>query len=183
MRTTVLSEYGFQQAMMGLSLSYNVTSKIEAEKLVLHMARIAEGLAHKGGGHNKFLESITVYVDMCAPRYFWQQFDTYRVGVSKQSQSTMHTITNRKLTQGDFEFSIPQSYLDHLNNLITCGKIEQLKNDLPEGFLQTRIVCTNYKALQNIFKQRENHKLREWRMFCAELLRGIKYPQFIKENR
>ena len=56
----------------------------------------------KGGGHDKFLESIQVWFVMDMPRYFWQEFDTYRVGGSKQSESTMYTLGKRKLSTSDF---------------------------------------------------------------------------------
>lgn len=183
MRILVMAEYGLQQALLGLSLSYNVTSKVEPEILMVHMSRIADRLAHKNNGESKFLESIMVWLDIAAPRYWWQQFDTYRVGMTKQSQSTMHTITQRPLTQLDFQYKIPETYLDHLNNLLKYGKLEQLKNDLPEGYLQTRVVCCSYAALQRIYRQRANHKLLEWRLFCSEVLKGVKRPHYIKEDK
>ena len=44
-----------------------------------------------------------------------------------------------------------------------------LKNDLPEGFLQRRIVCLNIKALQNMYMQRKNHRLPEWHKFFRDI--------------
>lgn len=183
MRVLILAEYGVHQAMQGLALSYKVTSKIEPEKLIQHMLGIGRRLAHKGNGEGKFLESMMVWLEIQAPRYWWQQFDTYRVGVTKQSESTMHTILNRPFEPQDFQYKIPETYLDHLNFLRKSGKLEQLKNDLPEGFLQTRVVCLSYAALQRIQKQRGTHKLIEWRLFCTQIQRGVKFPEFIKEDK
>ncbi|MCK9240314.1 hypothetical protein [Desulfocurvus sp.] len=53
---------------------------------------MAEKLAPLDKGHNKVLESMCVWLDVRMPRYWWQEFDTYRVGVTKQSESTMHIL-------------------------------------------------------------------------------------------
>lgn len=42
-----------------------------------------------------------------------------------------------------------------------------IKNILPESYLQTRIDCYSYQCLRNIYRQRKNHRLPEWREFCA----------------
>ncbi len=54
-------------------------------------------------GHDKFLQSIPLIVDISWTRSMWQEFDTYRIGVSKQSESTMHTIIKDDFSLGDFE--------------------------------------------------------------------------------
>lgn len=170
MKVTILHEAGYAQALMGLSLSYN--------QPLYKMHSVADRLAHKDGGHNKFLESIAVWLDVTAPRYWWQQFDTYRVGVTKQSESTMHTIMKRKLRRDDFESYIQTATLDRLNFMIGQNDFAAVKAALPEGFLQRRIVCTNYKALQHIFAQRFDHRLSEWQVFCLAL-HSLKHPHFI----
>lgn len=38
---------------------------------------------------------------------------------------------------------------------------------LPSSYNQTRNVMLNYEVLANIYRQRKNHKLDEWREFCA----------------
>ena len=170
----ILSEHGYEEAMLGLSLSYN-TSVERAREVALK-------LAHKQGGHNKFLESIYVWMDMTFPRKFWQQFDTYRIA-TKQSESTMHTILKNNLQQKNFVRELPQEYLDALNELISLGEWEALKDYLPEGFLQRRIVCVSYKTLQNIVKQRQSHKLKEWQDFINGLMFEIEHPYYIKETK
>lgn len=171
MKVDVLYEAGYFEALLGLSLSY--------EQPLEKMVTVAAKLAHKDCGHNKFLESIAVWLDITAARYWWQQFDTYRVGVSKQSGSTMHTVLHRALTQDDFEQPIAQQILVRLNELISGKYFELVKNELPEGFLQRRIVCTNYKVLRHIITQRESHRLKEWHTFCDAVRAQIEYPGFL----
>lgn len=167
----VMKEEGYEEAMIGLSLAFN--------QPVEKMPMVANKLNDKGGSHVKFLESMVVWLDITAPRYWWQQFDTYRVGITKQSQSTMHTIMRRKLTQKDFQLPISDATLKRLNELIESGMFVQVKTELPEGFLQRRIVCTNYKALRHMFSQRNKHRLHEWIFFLGEVISQVKYPYFI----
>lgn len=56
---------------------------------------------------------------------------------------------------------------------------------LPSSYNQTRNVMLNYEVLANIYRQRKNHKLDEWREFCkwieslpySELVTGeVKFP-------
>jgi hypothetical protein len=171
MKTQVLRECGYEEAMLGLSLSYG--------KKPEDMPKVACKLAHKGDGHNKFLESMVVWLDIRAPRYWWQQFDTYRVGTTKQSESTMHTLLRRQLLQSDFAVSVQEDYLEYLNGRIRCGDFDGAKKALPESFMQRRVVCTNYMVLQRMFRQRRSHKLREWGEFLADVLSQAKYPDFI----
>jgi hypothetical protein len=37
----------------------------------------------------------------------------------------------------------------------------------PAGFELTARMTTNYRCLKNIYAQRKNHRLPEWREFCA----------------
>jgi len=175
MYVKLLAEEGYSQALLGLSLSYHQT--LEA------MPEVALTLAGKDGGHNKFLEAIQVWLDIQAPRYWWQQFDTYRVGITKQSESTMHTLTQRLLTTADFEGFIPAATIERLNVLIADCDMAQLKRELPEAFLQRRVVCLNYKALRNIILQRYQHRLAEWQYFISRVYLQIGHPELLPDLR
>ena len=145
---------------------------------------LCEKLILAGPEHAKHLRMIMCWFTVKAPRYWWQEMDTYKF-VEKVSCSTMHTLTKRLLTEDDFECDrkIPYFQLNHLNNLILmyrdikkskdnnrAEKLEntmrQLKQSLPESFLQTRTCMTNYAELRNIYRQRKNHRLVEWHKFC-----------------
>uniref|UniRef100_A0A6H1ZN30 Uncharacterized protein n=1 Tax=viral metagenome TaxID=1070528 RepID=A0A6H1ZN30_9ZZZZ len=160
MKIKKLNEHGYAIALQGIALSYN--------KPDVDLRKIAKKLARRNGGHNKFLESIVVWLDITAPRYFWQQFDSYRVGITKQSESTMHTLLKRELMLEDFE-AIDPVILKRVNMYIEKKNLEMAKKLLPESFLQRRIVCTNYKTLYTMYMQRRKHKLSEWRRFCIFL--------------
>ena len=63
---------------------------------------LMKNLRNAGTDHRKFMRMITVYLDVTAPLYFWKEFDTYRVGVEKNSCSTMHKIHAKEFTLEDF---------------------------------------------------------------------------------
>lgn len=179
MKVTVLSEGGYEAALFGISLSY--------DQPIEKMPEVALKLAKRGGSHAKFLESIVIWLDITAARFWWSQADTYRCGISKQSGSTMHTLLRRELKQSDFCCHIPPGILETINLRIRSGQLVKAKEILPESFLQRRQVCMNYKCLANMFRQREHHKLPQWKSFLAEVLRQIEHPEFIvcgrKEER
>ena len=193
MKINIIETSGETTALFGIGLSYGITSTYKS-RIALHLyndlynklLKTADTLAHKQGGHNKFLESINISLDITAPRYWWSEFDTYRVGVTKQSESTIHTLGKRDLTADDFEHNLPFDILTIFNNIIdryrcTENKKEKetlfltLKNLLPEGYLQRRIVVLNAKTLQNIIAQRINHRLPEWKQFCDTLRNSLPF--------
>ena len=122
-------------------------------------------LVKAGPSHRKFMRQILVSVDITAPRYWWTQFDTYKVGVTACSESTMHTLMKRELEQSDFARELPDGWLERLNGLIKQKKFECLVNALPQGYMQKRHVTLNYEAALNIKGQRNGHKLEEWQLF------------------
>jgi hypothetical protein len=54
---------------------------------------------------------------------------------------------------------------ERLKNLITQKYLEILYSN-PAGFKLTARLTTNYRCLKNIWRQRRNHRLPEWREFC-----------------
>ena len=63
---------------------------------------LMKNLRNAGTDHRKFMRMITVYLDITGPLYWWKEFDTYRVGVEKNSCSTMHKIHAKEFTLEDF---------------------------------------------------------------------------------
>lgn len=49
---------------------------------------------------------------------------------------------------------------------------------LPSSYNQTRNVMLNYEVLVNIYRQRKNHKLDEWREFC-KWIESLPYSEFV----
>jgi hypothetical protein len=184
MEVTILCETGYALALRGMAYSFKDRAEdVEAWWLEKHDRAIARAplLASMDGGHNKFLESMVVWIDIEASRAFWSEFDTYRAGVTKQSESTMHTLSKRPPSRADFEEGTSEAIIEVFARIWqqAKGDINVLKMNLPEGFLQRRLVCTNYKALRNIVAQRRNHRLKAWSVFCEALREQLIYPEFV----
>jgi hypothetical protein len=157
---------------------------------------LAQRLTLAGNEHSKFLRFITVCFDLTAPLYWWKEFDTYKFA-EKNSCSTMHKLTSRDLAPHDFSFDKltdnRNAQIRHLNDLIKAyksreGKSEEdneyrkavfreLIQDLPSAYMQKRTVITNYAELRNIYFQRRNHKLDEWREFCIWMKETLPYSE------
>ena len=156
-------------------------SNIEKFVLGIKDAELSQKLTKAGAEHCKHLRFITVWCDITAPRFWWQEMDTYR-HVEKISESTMHTLMKKHISEQDFEKdNVPATLIEKINTYIklyqetndTEEKRDYLiacKNILPEGFLQKRTVCTNYQTLLNMWNQRRHHKLPSWQYFCNWIL-------------
>ena len=191
MRYKVLQCAGYEQAVLGMMLSYGKTSFDDFTATDEDRDRVATKLAPMDGGHNKFLEQIQYWILVKAPLFWWKQADTYRVGISKSSESTMHKSWKNGLTQEMFEYPVFQSTLDALNDaireygspIVTADRKQFLEkvivNNLPDGYLQTRLLNVNAKCLRNMYFQRREHKLKQWRDFCAWIKTELPYGELI----
>ena len=150
-------------------------------------------LAKAGSDHRKFMRQIFVSVDITAPLYWWKEFDTYKVGTTANSCSTMHKVHAKEFTVDDFSFerTIPicswfiTSVLNVLNTsrerfLETKDKVhwDTMIQFLPSSYNQKRTITMSYENLVNMYHARKNHKLDEWREFCG-WIEGLPYSEII----
>jgi hypothetical protein len=275
MDVKILKECGYEESLLAIA-----TNKKKYDRDMTH---VAQHLSKAGGGHDKFLEMIHLWLDMTTCRSIWQQFDTYRVGVTKSSESTHHMLiedvlntcidynnielffnlsgynvnavklpsrvlpTNATallisklnkdvLTVEDVqEFmekylvisdptiekidasvlfeklcdvlkdsfkidydkyyamfeggsdSITKETVDIMVDLAMSlddnryEKLHKLKRMLPEGFLQRRVVCLNYKALRNMIQQRFTDPFNHWKMFIFKIITQCEHPEFFDD--
>lgn len=157
--------------------------------------KLAMKLIKAGSDHRKFLRMIQVWVDIKAPLYWWKEFDTYRVGTTANSCSTMHTLHKRDLTLEDFSLDgaseDAQTVLKHTLTMLNCYRREYVETKsvdawraliqlLPSGFMQLRTVNLNYAVLRNMYYARKGHKLTEWETF-RKWCESLPYSEFITE--
>lgn len=102
-------------------------------------------LIKRGDEHAKVLRGIIVYAEINAPRFWWVEMDTYRIGSERlSSESTMH-IQGRGMS---------------------TEELVKMKSELTEGTMQKRVQYFSYQALRRIYQQRRNHRLPHWHIFC-----------------
>lgn len=145
-------------------------------------------LSKADGGHNNFLKGINVSFDLTFSNKAWVEMERYKFIDIVSSQSTMHRITKLDIrkqcnkyvwnsTIKNLEYTIKR-YNDNPWKSDESAKelyLEILYN-IPAGFQLTARITTNYMCLRNIYKQRHNHRLPEWRKFC-EWIENLPYAK------
>lgn len=184
MKVKILKEEGYDLALRGMAYSYKdraLDPDVWWEGQRERAQARAPKLAPMGGGHDKFLRQMMLWIDVEAPRCWWSEFDTYKVGTVASSESTMHTLSKRAPTLYDFEHGTNSRTIEAFFDVWreAKGDITTLKMNLPEGFLQRRLVTMNYANLRNIIAQREGHRLKQWAIFIDEVRRQVQHPEFL----
>lgn len=202
-----ISVYGFEESIRGMRNPFNSWGKsdsgygniprmdaliddteihLEAEDHVYLLgsndATLMNQLVKAGPSHRKFMRMIIVYMDICAPLYWWKEYDTYKVGTVSNSCSTMHKITAKKFEREDFstdkltDFDCLDNIIASLNKnrdlyLKTFDKKYwwQIIQTLPSSYNQKRTVMLSYEVLRKIYNERNYHKLNEWLSFCKKI--------------
>lgn len=203
-----IDTWGFEHAIRGMRNPMNSWDRSDSAFMgeVGFQSYIGENdldLMHRlyvgGQPHRKYLRQIFAVMDITAPLYWWKEFDTYKVGTTANSCSTMHKIAAKEFTLDDFSIEhLSEDVIDKpFNDIINClnffrGLYNQNKDKsdwwqliqlLPSSYNQRRTVSMTYENVMNILDYRQGHKLDEWREFCG-ILRGLPYIKEIRgENK
>lgn len=154
---------------------------------------LMQRLYKAGTEHRKYLRQIFVSMDITAPLYWWKEFDTYKIGTTANSCSTMHKIAAKEFELDDFSHEHLEPHAENaLRNII--GDLNayrslflqekdkqwwrQMIQLLPSSYNQKRTVTMNYENVVNIVNQRTGHKLDEWNEFVA-VLKNLPYLEDI----
>lgn len=140
-------------------------------------------------GHVSFAKGIVVNMDITFTNKAWIEFQRYHFADIITGMSTMHRISKFDLDEAFNEYTDSQ-VIERLKELQetyleTKDKEDYLKllYSTPSGLLMTNRVTTNYLQLMNIWSQRHNHRLPEWRQFCDELLEKLPlFKEFLIAN-
>lgn len=170
-----LEVLGLDWALLAMRMPY--LSKGQSDSCDIALAR---KLINAGREHRKFLRQLTIQINMTASMAFWFEFDTYKVGVTSNSESFWNTISKNK------ELSIKQFLIPDKPNTefyIALEKIikiinkywkdesppkEVLRYLVPQGVKYQRVVTITGEAYLNIIMQRKYHRLREWQDFILQ---------------
>lgn len=164
---------GIDSALLGLGLNFFITSEAKtwndvptAEKN--RIKGVAAKLACRCGGEDKWLRAVYYSWSIRAPRFFFQELDTYKIGTVAQSESSMRIASlGRSFHPSDFEDGVFPSELNELlaeyKETKNTATLITLKMRLPESFLQRRIWSCSLAVMKNIYFQRKNHRLPHWK--------------------
>ena len=93
-------------------------------------------LINGGSEHRKFLRQIFVSVDITAPLYWFKEFDTYRIGVTENSTSTMHKLASTPITLDCFETDDYEPNLVYHIDDIGDNDIDETIGDITELIIE-----------------------------------------------
>lgn len=155
------------------------------------------------------MTGIRVNFDLTFTNKAWVEAERYRFLEFVSSQSTMHRITKFNLREQYNEYVDPRIIdimeekvaeynkliearenlnknastvmIQDLNDAITRRYLEILYSN-PAGFNLTARMATNYRCLKNIYIQRKNHRLPEWREFCKWIETLPYFKELINTN-
>ena len=162
---------------------------------------------YKGGSeHRKYLRQIFVSMDITAPLYWWKEFDTYKIGTTADSCSTMHKIHAKEFELDDFSHEhlryeyqddedsydlatwAEHSLIETIDKLNRARDLYLRSKDkkhwwlmiqlLPSSYNQRRTVTFTYENVVSMIRQRTGHKLDEWNDFVS-ILKSLPYVQEI----
>lgn len=203
MRLENVKVYDLEESMIasGYPMRTDLTEDIITDKTIKRCMNLTKA-SNGNGAHGQWLTGVRVAFDLTCTNKMWVEAERYRFLEFVSSQSTMHRITKFNLDEAYNEYvdsrviEIMKKKVDEYNDLCnaiipqSCEAMEehaQLKKKKyleilytnPAGFELTARMTTNYRCLLNIYIQRHDHRLPEWREFCQHLLDLPYFPDLV----
>lgn len=170
---------------------------------VLNLTKASNG----NGAHGQCLTGFRVAFDLTCTNKMWVEAERYRFLEFVSSQSTMHRICKFDLDKAYCEYVDPRVINIMKDKVAEYNKLQETFQELPEGasdtfrkdyqelikkkyleilytnpagFELTARMTTSYRCLLNIYIQRYDHRLPEWREFCTQLLELPYFPELVE---
>lgn len=193
-----LKVYDLEESL--LASGYAMRTELDEIVVTEKTLKRAKGLtkaSNGNGAHGQFLTGIRVNFDLTFSLKAWVEAERYRFLEFVTSQSTMHRITKFDIKKQCNEYvddrviAVVEEKVKVYNEILDAIKTEAYKEhgytlegmqeiakdaylrvlyNVPSGFQLTARMATNYRCLLNIYVQRHDHRLPEWRQFCKLLL-------------
>lgn len=197
-----LKVYDLEESLLasGYAMRTELNEIVVTDKTLKRAKNLAKA-SNGNGAHGQFMTGIRVNFDLTFSLKAWIEAERYRFLEFVTSQSTMHRITKFDIKKQCNEYvddriiKIVEEKVNEYNNILlaiqtekylehgyTLEQMQELAKEaylkvlynVPSGFQLTARMTTNYRCLLNIYVQRHDHRLPEWRKFC-ELLLDLPY--------
>ena len=190
----------------GYPMRTTIPDRDITEKDLARCKNLVNATKTGNGAHAQFMTGIRVNFDLTFSNKAWVEAERYRFLEFVSSQSTMHRITKFDLDNQYNKYVDPriieimkckvQEYNKVMELRDSYDKDDQRREDLtewlkdayleilysnPAGFTLTARMTTNYRCLRNIYMQRKDHRLPEWRAFC-KWIETLPYAQELLIN-
>lgn len=174
--------YDLEESLIasGYPMRTELTATAVTEKDLSRAQKLVDATKTGNGAHAQFMTGIRVAFDLTCSNKMWVEAERYRFLEFVSSQSTMHRITKFDLEDQYNEYVDPR-VIDIMKKKVNVyNELVEKKADPelikrkyleilytnPAGFTLTARMTTNYRCLRNIYMQRKDHRLPEWRAFC-----------------
>lgn len=186
----MIEDYNEDTILTGVQ---EVLSELNEEQLTEENRHYKRALkltkAPLNSGHVSFAKGIIVNMDVTFTNKAWIEFQRYHFADIITGMSTMHRISKFDLQEAFNEYT-DELIIHRLKELQEQYNASQSKEDYlkllystPAGLKMTGRVTTNYLQLMNMWSQRHNHRLPEWRQFCEELIEKLPlFKEFLIAN-
>ena len=193
MKVDNIKIYDLEESLIasGYPMRTNLESRELDDSDVRRGHKLSAASDKGNGAHGQFLTGIRVAFDLTCSNKMWVEAERYRFLEFVSSQSTMHRITKFKIREQYNQYVDPRvidimeekvaeynklvenkpssdatpELLENYTNMLKKKYLEILYTN-PAGFELTARLTTNYRCLKNIYIQRKDHRLPEWREFC-----------------
>lgn len=196
MRVDNVKVYDLEESLIasGYPMQTSLCDRELEDKDIVRGSKLSHASDHGNPAHGQYLTGIRVSFDLTCSNKMWVEAERYRFLEFVSSQSTMHRITRFDLRAQCNQYVDPriidiverkiQGYLDFIKTTEAREELNgeteevlarrglakdlylQILYSLPSGFELTARMTTNYRCLKNIYIQRKDHRLPEWREFC-----------------
>lgn len=170
--------YGLKESIKRAKYPMSVDIDSLNDELTTGIKALAQ--SGSGEGHDQWLTGVIVQFDLSFTCKAWVEAERYHWLDFVSSQSTMHRITRFDLDKSYITYVDPRiveimkEKVDAYNALpedtpkeVKAEKYLEILYSNPCGFILTAGMTTNYRQLKTVYHQRKNHRLPEWRQFCA----------------
>lgn len=188
-----LKVYDLEESIIASGYPMRTTAEMrEVEEKDKKRCLMLTKASNGNGAHGQWLTGVRVAFDLTFTNKAWVEAERYRFLEFVSSQSTMHRISKFDLDKQYNEYvdsriiEIMKEKVKEYNTFcnavfpqdMDAREIEEKKKKMyleilysnPAGFEVTARMTTNYRCLLNIYVQRRDHRLPEWREFCEKLL-------------
>lgn len=168
---------------MRTELDPNAEVDEKAMRRCLNLTKMSNG----NGAHGQWLTGVRVAFNLTCTNKMFVEAERYRFLEFVSSQSTMHRIAKFDLDQQYNDFVDPR-VIDIMKEKVEAynaledkttedAKLKYLEilYTNPAGFELTARMTTNYRCLLNIYIQRHDHRLPEWREFCQYMYDNLPF--------
>lgn len=193
--------YDLEESLIasGYPMRTELTAAAVTEKDLSRAQKLVEATKTGNGAHAQFMTGIRVAFDLTCSNKMWVEAERYRFLEFVSSQSTMHRITKFDIEDQYNEYVDPRVIEIMKEKVAEYNRIAEANADAdrnpeilkrkyleilytnPAGFTLTARMTTNYRCLRNIYMQRKDHRLPEWRAFC-EWIETLPYAKELLIN-